>query len=135
VARLAWNESFALGVPEIDRQHQKLFELLAEFDAGAARGLAAQGVRRLFLELSSYSRYHFSSEENLMRARGWAGLEEHAALHREFIVWLEKTAPRLAAGGAPVAPETRRFLSAWLVRHVAVADRLVWADMRQRGLV
>jgi hemerythrin-like metal-binding protein len=135
VPRLTWNDSFALGVPQVDRQHQRLFELLDQLDADIESNHATKAVRRLFHDLVSYSRYHFTTEESLMRARRWPGAEAHAALHREFIERLDADAPLLAEGGPDLAAEFRRFLSGWLVRHIAVADRLAWAAMKEKGLI
>lgn len=132
---LTWNDSFALGVPEIDRQHQRLFELLDDLELGLQSGNGAAAVRHLFSGLSSYSRYHFSAEENLMRTRGWGGLAEHAALHVEFIQWLDSMSSTVGAGDSAAMAELRRFLRSWLVRHVGVVDRLAWASMKQQGLV
>jgi hemerythrin-like metal-binding protein len=135
VPDLTWNDSFALGLPEIDRQHQKLFELLDDLDRGVQAGNGTAAARHLFAELSSYSRYHFSAEENLMRTRGWSNLGDHAALHREFMQWLDTVAPTVGQGDVAAQAEVRRFLRSWLVRHVGVADRLAWAAMKQQGLV
>ena len=136
MARLSWNDRLELGVPEIDRQHRKLLEHLDNLTAGLAEGRAARMLRPVLADLISYSKYHFNAEENLMRTRGWSGLSDHVKLHQEFIHKVDLFQQMLARETpADVAAESCRFLSAWFVRHIAVADRLAWASMRQQGLV
>jgi hemerythrin-like metal-binding protein len=136
MARLTWNDQLQLGVPEIDRQHQRLVEQLTELTQGIREHRPAHALRHVLAELISYSRYHFNAEENLMRTRGWSGLDEHAALHRLFIGRVDLF-QQLLGRETPeeVALKSARFLAAWIVRHIAIADRLAWSSMRHQGLV
>jgi hemerythrin-like metal-binding protein len=128
MARLAWSERMAIGVPEIDRQHQRLLELLNELEDALARGGSQRFVRPLLADLSSYARYHFSTEQNLMRLHHKPGYDEHVVAHDEFTAKVEELRKMLETETAETtAVDTGRFLRSWIVRHVLVADKMVWA--------
>jgi hemerythrin-like metal-binding protein len=134
MSRIEWTAKMNVGVPEIDRQHQRLLELFNDFEEGQATSLSAKQVRHLFVELQSYARYHFRSEENLMLVARWTGREEHAALHAEFAAKVSDLERLLEQEGTmPAALEGSRFLRHWIVRHIVVADRLAYATMQREG--
>jgi hemerythrin-like metal-binding protein len=132
MSRIPWSEQLGVGVPEIDRQHQKLLELFNALEDALGRGDAARMVRPLLAELVSYSKYHFSTEQNLMRLHRCPGTDEHVAAHDEFTAKIHRLEQVLEAeGGEAAALEISRFLRGWIVKHVIVADRLVWAAVRR----
>jgi hemerythrin len=134
MSRIAWTEQMSVGVPEIDRQHQRLIDLFNGLDEGLVRGSASRLVRGLFAELASYTKYHFGREANLLRLDGYAGLPAHLAAHDEFTAKVADLEPLLQReGGEAAAIETNRFLRGWILRHIVVVDRLAFARYRARG--
>ncbi len=132
MSQIPWTEQLSVGVPEIDRQHRKLLELFNALDEALARGDAARMVRPLLSELASYTRYHFSTEQDLMRLHRCPGLDEHVAMHDEFTAKIHHLEYVLEADGSEAAAlETSRFLREWIVKHVVVTDRLVFAGLRR----
>jgi hemerythrin len=134
MSQIPWTDQLSVGVPEIDRQHQKLLELFNALDEALSRGAAAKMVRPLLAELASYTHYHFSTEQNMMRLHRCTGIDEHVAKHDEFTAKIRHLEHVLQADGSESAAlETSRFLREWIVKHVIVADRLVWSAVRREG--
>lgn len=133
---IQWSPSLAVGVPEIDAQHQELFRraerLITALRAGD-RGEVAPLVRYL----SEYVVEHFSAEERFMREVGYPGLEAHRAVHEAFRQDLaEMLADYERKGPTPlVALTMHNWLSDWLRRHVGGLDVEIgrFADAKRRG--
>jgi hemerythrin len=111
---LEWRQGFCTGVPEIDGEHQHLFELV--------KALELQTVETTLNELLEYVVTHFTNEQQLMEQSGFPEFQQHLALHEqlasqvtEFLalhtVWTEERLQRL-----------RRFLNQWLVGHILTHD-------------
>lgn len=113
-----WKASCAIGVDEIDRQHERLLEYYGAIaDAGDAAAVAG-----LLTDLEDYLHYHFDTEERFMRERGFDGLTEHVAEHRDMIAALGVMSARVRA--RPDAHrEVAAFLKTWISHHILVVDR------------
>jgi hemerythrin len=131
--RIDWTEQMSVGVPEIDRQHQRLIELFNNLEDGLVRGSASRNVRGLFAELSSYTKYHFSTEVNMLRVEQYAGLDSHLAAHDDFVAKVEALGPMVQRDGIDqAAVEANRFLRGWILKHIVVVDRLAFKNRRKR---
>src|SRR5689334_16739064 len=90
--RFQWSPDMKVYAEPIDQQHERLVNMLCALQDAIADHHPPT-VRRLVLDLVSYTRYHFHTEENLMRARAWPAFEAHRAAHaiyRERLLALER---------------------------------------------
>jgi hemerythrin len=124
VATIEWNERMEIGVDVLDRQHRELVGLLNVLQAAPAA--SATTLNTVIASVVSYTKYHFTYEENLMRMHRWAELASHIETHRQFVGKLDELqrAQRHDAGEA--RPMAAHLLTEWIVRHIVVVDRLVW---------
>jgi hemerythrin len=131
MSRIAWSGQMSVGVPEIDRQHMRLVDLFNGLEEALVRRSASRILRGLFAELSSYTRYHFATEANILRMDENRGLHAHLEAHDGFVTKLSELEPLLQWEGADTAAmETSRFLRSWILRHIIVADRLAFTEHR-----
>jgi len=133
---IEWTQALAVGVPEIDAQHQELFRR-AEQLIVAFRGGDRSEVPPLVRYLSEYATEHFASEERFMREIGFPGLEGHRAAHETFRAGLAEVTSDFERKGATalVALTVHNWLSDWLRRHVSGLDVEIgkFADAKRRG--
>ena len=136
MSAIQWSPSLAVGVAEIDAQHQELFRR-AERLVTALRGGDRAEVRPLVRYLSEYIVEHFATEERYMTEIGYPGLEAHRLAHERF---REEFAEMLAEyerkGATPlVALNLHNWLSDWLRRHVGGLDVEIgrWAAAKRQG--
>ncbi len=133
---LQWSPALAVGVPEIDAQHQELFRR-AERLIGALRAGDRREVEPLVRYLSDYVVEHFAAEERYMREIGYPGLEGHRAAHDAFREDLaEMLADYQRKGPTPlVALTMHNWLSDWLRRHTGGLDQEIgrFAEAKRRG--
>jgi hemerythrin len=122
-----WTEDLAVGLPELDRQHQTLFEHANAFLAAARSGDPQRVVGETLDFLRKYVAHHFSHEESYMRRIGYPGIEAHAAAHRALTRHLEGVVALFAAQGptAPTVLASMGLLRGWLLDHVADEDRAI----------
>ncbi len=132
---IRWDPSFAIGVAEIDRQHQALFE-----HAGRIEGLAHAGDRDRRLEeelrfLAAYVATHFAFEERLMRESGYPGHAAHAREHRELERHLASLLPQWETEGASTAMVMALvgFLDGWLRDHIQAKDVRIAGHLSSRA--
>ncbi len=133
---IQWSPALAVGVPEIDAQHQELFRR-AERLIGALRAGDRGEVEPLVRYLTSYAVEHFAAEERYMREIGYPGLEGHRAAHDTFREdFAELVADYEKKGPTPlVALNMHNWLSDWLRRHVGGLDVEIgrFAEAKRRG--
>lgn len=132
---LPWDPTLETGHAGIDAQHRTLFSkaaaLVAAIDAGREEG----EVKALLGFLGAYVAEHFADEEGLMRAAGFPGLEEHAAIHRRLERRLVEVAAAWEAHGATPAlsADVRAMMSGWVTIHIGEKDREVADWLKPRA--
>ena len=134
---LAWNDSFATGVPEIDEQHMILVHTLNEASVRLANDASLESLERITQDLLSYALYHFETEEQLMQTYGYpegsgADVAQHLEQHRAFSAKVVQVREGIKQG-TPVAPEDLLgFLNGWLVNHILNTDKKLGAFIAAR---
>jgi hemerythrin len=117
--QVEWSDRLELGLPQIDAQHRRFFELAASFscDYDQVR------VMKTLAILSDYIRSHFREEEELMAAWNYPGLEAHCRLHARFRHML---ADLFARAGkmtrAEIAEEVKYLINGWFYNHIITTD-------------
>lgn len=128
---LHWSSALAVGVPEIDLQHEELFARVDRLhDAMLARD-RTEAVRMVRFLLDHVHR-HFGAEEALMAALEYPGRTPHVAAHRAFAAEVDALAAMLQSDGvtALLVHRLERNVSGWLRDHVCGADLEVASHVR-----
>ncbi|KAA0893549.1 bacteriohemerythrin [Oryzomonas rubra] len=121
---IAWRESLAIGVPEIDNQHK---ELLARFDSllkACEAGKGMDELRRLLGFLDDYVISHFSDEESIQRSSNYPAYAAHKKEHDGFIARVKAVKDEIKSEGVAVhhVTETNNMLLKWLINHISKVD-------------
>lgn len=123
VSAIKWKAAYEIGIPELDRQHQKLVDLingLYEVFCAHDTGLA---LVSLLDELVDYAVMHFNYEEALMDMCAYPSLEEHLKDHQRLSSWVLETRSRVLRTRAGLTGAELIFLRNWLIEHVAAEDQ------------
>lgn len=129
---IAWDDSFATGVTEIDEQHHILVNTLNEANAKLADNASTEFVEQITQDLLSYALYHFETEEELMQEYGYdddsaADAERHLQQHRAFSSKVVSVRDSLRAGIPITREDLIGFLNNWLVNHILNTDKKLGA--------
>ena len=119
---IEWNNSYSVGVEQIDLQHKAFLALITRLSILQERGTPRAMTQRMLLELLKYTEYHFVSEENLMMLTECPLLsrqqDEHARL-------LDTMAQRCKAfeEEEETLDSILKFLVRWFTTHTADLDK------------
>ena len=123
--QILWKRDFAIGVVEIDGQHQELFARFDRLLTAIQKGSGPAELRTTFAFLDDYTRRHFRAEEELQRRSRYPHLPMHRDEHRGFEARLSDLKERLEREGATedLAHLTSHVLVQWLIEHICRLDR------------
>jgi len=117
-----------LGVPEIDAEHEKLFNLIARTNDSLHKdeGSVSEAMT-LLNELKQYAVSHFAHEEAYMEQIHDAELKRQKAEHAAFITKVNSYsfADVTEENAKTIMLELLEYLSKWLMGHILGSDILI----------
>lgn len=136
IKKIEWDDSYLLGVPEIDSQHKKLIAIANElYDIVNGSGADYKAKMPVILKkLTDYTQYHFSNEEELMRKIGYVGLDAHKSAHSFFIKEVDFQVKKLSSDDKSGILNFYNYIAGWVFSHIAKADK-VWAAFKSQKQV
>jgi len=130
-----WNESYAIGIDEVDRQHRELFSRFETVIEAIGTGKGKEELLPLLGFLDTYTATHFHQEEELHRANHYPRAGFHGETHAVFLDKLDALKKDLEARGISnlLVIQAARTLFRWLVDHVCSMDRDFGEFMKKGG--
>jgi hemerythrin-like metal-binding protein len=119
---LKWIPGYSVNDEDLDKDHQRLFCLLNTVYENVMESPEVNCIHPIVEELSEYTRYHFSTEEQHMREKGFHELDDHIAKHREFAHAVDTLRSRSHDNDLDVARDLIIVLGEWLLGHVLKDD-------------
>lgn len=126
-----WRDSYCIGHKVIDLQHQKLVSMINVLYRSLDQGPVNVEVGKVLKELVAYTRYHFRTEEKLMRELGYPGLVEQQDMHQALVAQLVTILQRLRNDQQVTALDLIALLSDWLTNHIVKEDAGIGRFLRQ----
>lgn len=118
-----WSNEFSVGNLVLDQHHQNLINLFNVADDILTQVKPSTQVTKVISELTTYSIFHFSEEERLMRSACYEGLEDHILEHKNFIAKIQEFKDNLSNKPEYINEEIFLFLYDWLVTHIRQSDK------------
>jgi hemerythrin-like metal-binding protein len=124
-AGLEWNNSYLMGIPVIDKQHQHFLELFNQLLALIPDVNKTQQLSKIIDELESYTHYHFNMEENLMQKASFSETEvsNHRMQHQVFVKKVEEFQIASKYNNVVLSEQLIHFLQKWFLTHIKVVDK------------
>ena len=119
---ISWDDRLALGIPEIDEQHQRLVQMIDDLSEAMIQGRSQEVLDSLLAGLYDYARIHFATEERYLAEVCCPQVSQHRAEHQEFISRVTRLTARFQQGAVGVSIDVLDFLGTWLVRHIQQTD-------------
>ena len=120
----AWEVGYELGIEDIDLQHHFFFNLINRLAKELLQANDAEYRGALINELNAYAKFHFISEENMMRKSAYPHFLHHQDLHVELIEQLSTRGSMLLLPDVQGATESIiTFLGEWFLQHTREVDR------------
>lgn len=133
MALLIWSSKYSVGVQAMDKQHTILFGILNDLHDAMMKGQAKQMTGALLRKLVSYTREHFTAEEAVMAASGYAALAQHRIIHRDLTKQVDEFAARYERGESTLNLQLLNFLRDWLSNHIQNEDQKYGPWVNEHG--
>ncbi len=117
----SWEESYSVGISQLDAQHIELFRLVDEFTE-AIENHEPLDIEYSVAKLDVYTLYHFVCEEHMMKKYGYPEFEQQLTEHEEFKRRVREFRERLNQDRAVLAGEIKEFLRDWIEHHIRQED-------------
>lgn len=131
---VSWSDRYATGIPEIDAQHQTLFQAVNDLHDGLMAGKGKASIDKTLDFLVQYTQSHFQSEETFMQQQGFEGLAAHRTEHKMLLEEVAVFREQYTRNAATVRPmEVARFLGDWLTHHIQRMDLQYVAFVQKKG--
>ena len=117
-----------IGVPEIDDEHKRLFELIGEVDAAVKAEVDSIATAMALLnELKQYAVTHFAHEESYMESIHDPELPRQQKEHQAFVdkVNSYRFSDITEENAKELILELLEYLSKWLMAHILGSDLLI----------
>jgi hemerythrin-like metal-binding protein len=132
---IQWNDSIAIGHPEIDAQHRELFEHTSKFVEAIAKSWDYSQLQTIIEFLDKYVTKHFETEERCMAEKNYPFLQlqidQHRRFSRQFEAFKHEVKRDLNTHRVFLLFRTQILLIDWLVNHTTKLDRHFGKFLRQ----
>lgn len=131
--QFVWKPGFALGINEIDLQHQTLLKHLNDCIRYASVHGSNVDTHGIIDDLKAYARLHFTAEESLLKKVGYPDSEAHQQRHRLFEEQVAQMEKAVTSGEKYAVTSLVSFLKDWYMQHVLVEDKRYAEFMQAKG--
>jgi hemerythrin len=118
-----WQESFSVGIKEMDDQHKKLIAIINHLHEAMISGQGKSEIGKIIEEMLEYTKFHFTAEEALMTEYKYPGLPVQKNEHSAFIKKTQAFQSDLESGKLALSLEVSTFLKDWLTNHIMINDK------------
>lgn len=120
---IEWNDSYSVGVAELDEQHKKLFRIINTMFEADDLSLNSQTITDLLTEMVEYASVHFETEERYMSECEYPDLASHIQAHDIFRKKVDELRSARMNENKDMPSDMIRFLYEWLVNHIMFCDK------------
>ena len=134
MAAITWNEGLSVHVSEMDRQHQKLIQLINELNDAMGQGKGKEVIGQTLSGLINYTKLHFGEEEKLFDRFNYPEKETQKKMHQKFAEKVLEFKKQLETGNMTLSIPVMNFLSDWLKKHIQIEDKKYGPFFNQHGM-
>ena len=126
---LTFSEEYYTGVDIIDREHRRLFEILADLNDLNRKDFVSDkydAIVDVVEELKDYTVKHFQDEERYMESIQYEGLPVQQNLHKTFIDKMDQiNLNDVDENQQAYIDVLIDFLANWLINHIMKMDQKI----------
>lgn len=130
---IEWTEKLSVHVKKIDKQHQKLFDIINSAHESIVIKQNRKKLERALNDLIEFVRVHFSTEENYFKKCNYEYAEGHIHEHVKYIKKTIEFKIRFD-NQEDISEELLVFLKKWWLNHVKIYDQKYADNFKRCGL-
>lgn len=131
---IRWDDSFSVGIAEIDAQHRRLIEMINELYDAMRQRKGKAVLSQILDAMTEYAAVHFATEERYFVKFFYPETENHRKEHRDFKKKVAELRARFEADEIGITGEVIDFLSTWLKAHIKGSDKKYGPFLIERGV-
>ncbi len=132
--RIEWNNSYDVGIKELNKQHERLFYLVNTlFDVIGLKD-HENTIDEVMDGLIKYTVTHFEAEEKLMQENNYPEYEYHKEEHNKLAMEVSNIYSMFKSGKKVNTVELLIFLVNWLKNHIEKTDKKYGPFLNQKGI-
>lgn len=122
--RLQWDDSFLIGIDELDFEHKRLIEDINHLHEELSGQDEKGDIEACLGEILARMQAHFALEERVMRKNKYPGLDEHKREHEDLLdSYTTSMLDFINSPGSDRGRPIEDALERWIVEHILVSDR------------
>ena len=133
--KIVWKSEFSVGVSEMNKQHQKLVEMINGLIDEQNVLTAPETIAQLLTEMTDYADEHFRAEEYLMSEYGYDKIEHQKKQHGAFMEKTMAFCSKSDIGSNILSVALLEYLSKWLIDHILQEDMQYKEFFKSKGVV
>ena len=134
MALITWNDSLSVNVEEIDKQHQKLVQIINDLHDAMREGKEKEVLGNVLTRLIDYTSCHFSTEEKYFDKFGYPDSDPHKKEHIYFLEEVLEFKKAFDEDKVLLTIELMNFLKDWLTNHMQGSDKKFGLFLNEKGL-
>jgi len=121
---IAWKDEFSTGIPAVDDQHRRLFQMLNDLEHQLRRGEATGKMMEIVHGLAQYATEHFSFEESCMQQCACPVASVNKMAHKRFGRMVDNTLREVGSQPPPrqFFENLHREVEDWIRNHICTID-------------
>lgn len=132
---IIWNESYNLGIQEIDEQHQRLVGMMNKIYEGIDNEtMTKPELEEVLNRMLEYANSHFTMEEKYFHEFGYEKAQEHGIQHQQFRIKVADLKKESAENKESAATDALSYLANWFIDHTQTFDREYIQCFHEHGL-
>jgi len=120
---LKFSDSCKLGIEEVDRQHEKMVDLMNDVHLMSAQGRCAKAIACSLQSLIEYTQVHFSWEEDFFDSYNYPDANKHKATHKKLVDELISHQQKISMSEQGAIDRELEKLNTWLIHHIDHSDK------------
>ncbi len=134
MALMTWKDEYSVKVAEFDEHHKQLIALINNLDDAMRLGKGKEVLGDILRKLISYTRFHFTAEQKIMKQLDYPGYVDHQDKHDKMTAKVVALQNDCDAGKASLTIEVSKFLNDWLNKHIKETDKKYSEYLNGKGV-
>ncbi len=128
---IRWDDTFSIGVEEIDNQHKTLLSIINDLADSIAEGKNSEVLAEIIGRLFDYTLEHFHTEERIFSLSSFPEADAHKLEHAGFIEKVAQFKDDFLNERADPSLEMITYLCDWLKNHIKKNDMRLGPYLRE----
>ena len=121
-----WNIDYTTGLAFLDKEHQKVFEILDEAFEEVEDKERNKKIKKVLTRLYSFMKEHFKKEERFMREINYSEIEEHKEIHQHIIKVCNTLLTEINETNSVLfEKKLAQFIDEHVINHILIDDKKI----------